>query len=404
MPFSSYAKELYFKPSIKVTGEYDDNKRLLSERFEDAIDTSTYGLITSFDGILGVRSDLYDINLDAKVNINRYFGDFDLDSDDVFLNLTSGININERNRLGLEGKYTRDTTLTSELDVTGFVQENIPRELWSITPDWTFNLSESKFIQANYSHTEVSYEQSQSIFQNQRLFDFVTDSASITFVHQWNESLQNYATFSALYFDVPEIGRETDEYTINVGMEYNISETWTAGMSLGGRFTHTDLTFQSPVLVNGLPVIRNGNFVTEELTVSDDAQGLIFSFSTNKQFETGSMGASYERSTSPQGNGRLQLFDRFSVNYLQRFSRQLTFSLAGGINVSSTSGGVESNNDRTYYYVNPTLRWNLNRQASISGGYRFRMQEFESNDQQAVSNAVFINLNYQWDKLSTQEY
>ena len=381
MPFSSYAKELYFKPSIRVTGEYDDNKRLLSERFEEVVDTATYGVITSFDGIMGVRSDLYDINLDAKVNINRYFGDFNLDSDDVFLNLTSGININERNRLGLEGKYTRDTTLTSELDVTGFVQENIPRELWSITPDWTFNLSESKFIQANYSHTEVSYEQSQSLFQNQRLFDFVTDSASITFVHQWNESLQNYATFSALYFDVPEIGRETDEYTISVGTEYNISETWTAGMSVGGRFTHTDFTFQS-----------------------DDAQGLIFSFNTDKQFETGSISAGYSRSTSPQGNGRLQSFDKFIVQYQQRFSHQLSLSFVGGINVTTTSGSVETNDDRTYYYVNPTLRWNLNRQASISGGYRFRMQEFESNDQQAVSNAVFINLNYQWDKLSTQEY
>jgi hypothetical protein len=32
------------------------------------------------------------------------------------------------------------------------------------------------------------------------------------------------------------------------------------------------------------------------------------------------------------------------------------------------------------------------------------MQEFESSEQQAISNAVFINLNYQWDKISTQEF
>jgi hypothetical protein len=284
--------------------------------------------------------------------------------------------------------------------VTGLVQENVPRESWSIAPNWTFNLSEYNYIQANYRHNEVRYKE--STFN--RFFDFVTDSASLTFVHQWSEVLQNSLTFSALYFDVPEIGRESDEYTISIGMEYRISETWKTNMSVGGRFTHTDSTFQTPVLINGLPVIANGTLVTQEVTTSDDAQGLIFSFSTDKQFENGRFAASYSRSTTPQGNGNLQSFDRFVLNYEQKLSRHLTFNLNGGVNVTSASSDVSDNNDRTYYYVNTNLRWRFNRHVSISGGYRYRIQEFESSGRKAVSNAVFFSVNYQWDKFSTQNY
>lgn len=402
IPGYSLAKELYFIPSFNFRTEYDDNKRLLTERFDDLVDKSAYGVIISPEAKMGVKTDILDVSFNAKLDINRYFGDLDLDSDDVYLDFDSSFNVTERNIFGFKSSYVKNSTLTSELDVTGLVQDNIPRETWSVAPDWIYNLAEDKFLQANYNHTEVSY--GESVFN--QLFDFTTDSASISFVHQWNASLQNYISFSALFFEVPEIGRDTDEYSVNVGSEYQISETWSAALSVGGRFTHTKLKFEQPILVNGLPIIANGTILTEEVTLEDDAQGLVFSFSTDKEFATGSVGASYSRSTSPQGNGRLQLFDKFTFNYRQYITRQLQFLLNGGINVTTTSGSESLNDDRTYYYVSPSLRWHFNRQTYISGGYRFRRQEFEGNDstQEAVSNAVFFSVNYDWDKFSTQEF
>lgn len=391
------AREWYIQPSFNVKGEFDDNKRLLAQRFDAAVDKSAYGVLTSARAKMGVRSDIYDVAFDARVDINRYFADLNLDSDDVFLDLESSVNVTERNKFGFNGHYTRDSTLTSELEVTGLVQENVPREEWSVGPDWTYNLDESKFLQANYSHTEVSYEQA---VLNQ-FFDYTTDSTSISFVHQWNPALQNYISFSALLFEVPDLRRDTREFTVNVGSEYQLSETWSASLSVGGRFTHTKLIVAQPVLP--LRVV-NGVFVTEDITLLDDAQGLIFAFGTKKQFEKGAASFDFSRSTTPQGNGRLQSFDKFSFSFNHKLTRHLQFLLDAGINVTSSTASVNLSNDRTYYYAKPILRWNFNRQASISGGYQFRRQEFERNKQIAVSNAVFFTFNYAWDKLTTQKF
>jgi len=158
------AKEIYIQPSINIKTEYDDNITLKDDRF-DALDTSAYGVITRAAAKLGVRSDRYDIALDNRVVINRYSSDFDLDSEDVFIDFTSNFNATEKSIFSLSGNYTRDTTLTSELDESGtgtglVLQDNPVREQWSVSPNWTYLLSETQFLQANYSHYDVSYEES----------------------------------------------------------------------------------------------------------------------------------------------------------------------------------------------------------------------------------------------------
>ncbi|MCK5190526.1 MAG: outer membrane beta-barrel protein, partial [Methylococcales bacterium] len=115
---AAQAKEIYIQPSINITTKYDDNIKLRVDRF-DAVDKSAYGVITRANAKVGVRSNRYDIALDSQVVINRYSSDFDLDSEDFYVNFSSSFDATEKSRLSLSGNYKQVTTLTSELDENG---------------------------------------------------------------------------------------------------------------------------------------------------------------------------------------------------------------------------------------------------------------------------------------------
>jgi len=392
------AKEIYIQPSINIQTEYDDNKRLRTDRF-DSVDTSAYGVITRARAKLGARSNNYDIALDSQVIINKYESEFDLDSENFKVDFTSSYNATERSRIGLSGNFTQDTTLTSELEATGtgLVQDNIIRQQWSITPDWSYSLSNTQSLQASYTHLDIEYEESeQGSFVN-----YTIDNISLNFQQQWTPLLSNVLSVSAMVFDIPKIGsgifessRETTEYSINIGVDYQFLPTWSTSLNVGQRFTNTETT-------------QKFNFNTlrfEEVTASDDVRGLVFSFSVDKQFEAGTAGITYSRSTSAQGDGRLQVRDNFTANFRNKLTQKMQLSITGGMNDQSTSGSVDDGNGRTYFYIRPSLRWAFNRQTSLTGGYQYRAQSFERNDQEATSNSIFLNFNYQWDKFATQRY
>lgn len=420
-----HAKEIYFEPSVQLNTEYDDNKRLWIDRFSNVIDTSAYGVIASAAARVGVRSDLYDISLNNKVEIKRYDSDLDLDSENAYFDLASSFNVTQRNQFGIDGNYTHDTTLTGEFDAAVLVQENIIRDRWYIRPHWTYFLSDTQQLSADYSHYDSSYEQT-TINQ---YFDYTTDSVSLTYIQQWTEQLKNYLSVSWLMFEVPDVNRETTQYTVNLGGDYQFLPTWSVSFMVGGRFTNTEVTVPGNVFtIPQLQFDQNGNLVidgdgnpvfvdtiisTQETTISDNAQGMIFSFSLNKRFLSGSAGISYSRETSPQGNGRLLLLDKFNANVSHKITQNLRLSLNGGINVYSSSGSQSGNDqisnftytDRTYYYVRPSVSWLFDRHTSVTAGYQYRRREFDNrNNDSGESNAFFVGFNYQWDKLATQEY
>ncbi|MFK5950144.1 MAG: hypothetical protein QM500_15375 [Methylococcales bacterium] len=393
------AKEIYFKPSISIQTEYDDNKRLKTNRFNN-IDTSAFGIITRVNAKVGARSDRYEVALDNQFILNRYKSAFDLDSEDFNFNLTSNYQLTERNNISLGASFKRDTTLTSELDVngsgSGIIQDNIRHEQWSIDPSWSYTLSSTQFLQASYTHAEHNYKKSAV---GGGLVNYTIDNFSSSFTQQWTPLFSNFLSFSALSFKIPKIeqgnvesSRKTTEYSINIGAQYQIAPTWSTSLSVGERFTTTKAT----------QTLKVNNF--DLGTTSNDVQGLIFSFSLDKQFETGKANITYSRSTSPQGQGRLQVSENLVASFDHRFNQKLQVTLNGSLNDVSTSGNVNDGNDRTYFDIRPTIRWGFDKQTSLTASYRYRTQSFNDRNEEAISNAVILNFNYRWDKISTQKY
>ena len=372
----SNAREWYIQPTTKLRIEVDDNLRLREEGQEEDV----FGIRGSFFTKYGTRTETSNIDLTTLIDVYRYWGQENLDRENMDWKVGSNFQVTEQNKIGLDADYIRDTSITSEQDLTGLTQVQVEREKFNISPHWTYILSETQSIQSKLTHEEVTYDDTVS----SQLTSYKTDSANLNYSHQWRADTQLFVSLSALQYRLTDIDVETDDYSINGGFDYNYSQTLSFNFMLGARFSENRSN------INGIET-------------DDSSIGSLFSLGLKKQFESSQFDLSYTRSVSPSGSGEFLQADRFKVNASHDVTERLTIRASGAINYS-TSTNDEQDNGRTYYSFQPTLDWKFNRQSTISGGYRYRMQEFDNRDAKAVSNGFFVTINYQWDKISTNRF
>ncbi len=372
---SANAREWYIQPTTRLRVEVDDNLRLRTEESKDVV-----GFRASFFTKYGTRTETSNIDLTTLLDVYRYWGQENLDRENLDWKVGSNFQITERNQLGLDALYVRDTSITSEQDLTGLTQVQVERDKFNISPHWTYSLSEIQTIQTRYTHEEVTYEETSASF----LSSYKTDSINLNYIHQWQDDLQVFVSFSALKYRLTDLDIETDDYSINTGLDYNYSETLIFNFMVGTRLSDNRRD------VNGIKT-------------EDSSIGSLFSFGVKKQFEAGRLDISYSRSVSPSGTGEFLQADRFKTSGSYNLTEHLSFDVSGVIS-RTTSTDDEQDSGRTYFSVEPKLNWRLNRQTSISSGYRYRMQEFDNRNENAVSNGVFMTIDFQWDKMSTNRF
>ena len=375
-PTTGVTRQWYAKPSASLTTAYDTNLRM---RAEDRA-KQTFGVNATLASDFGVIADRYEAKFNARFKSNHYQGD-DLDSNDFYLNLKSQFKLTEKHNINFDAQYINDTSLTSEEFTSGFVQGNTPRQMYSITPSGTYQFSETQYIQTNYNHSETSYEKQ----QNLNLLDYQSDSLDFAYSQQWNEVARAYVSLNALDYKVPEINRETRDYSITGGIDYTFSETWTGNFSVGGRRTET--------------IIKAAG---QKFT--DVGYGPLFSFGTKKQFERGSINANFSQSLSPTGSGEFLQNINLSLSTEYRLTERFKAHFSAQMTDTSSSIADVRSRDRVYYTVEPRLSWQLNRQTDISGSYRYRYRKYDFSETTAVSNAVFLTINYRWDKFSSRRF
>lgn len=373
------AREWYFQPQARVNMEFDTNPQLRSVNIQDA-----YGIINHLDANYGIRSDRYTIVSTSMLDLYNYWGssELNLDRQNFYTDLNGNYQLTERSTLGLATVYRKDTSLTSELLNTGLVQNQVPRQSIDVTPTWRYNLSESQMVKSNYSHESVTYDPN-----NYGLRDYDTDSGSITYLDQWTPKLQYLIALSALHYSSPGI-RQLNEttinnYSLNVGFEHRYSETLTFTGSVGARLTETVIK----------PIAQATSL------------GWLFAVGMNKQFEVGNISINYNRSVSPTGIGLFLQSDSFDASAEYRFSERFKAVLSSSVIITSSTDSKNKEFDRTYYMIEPKLSWDLTRQATLVGGYRYRWQQYDQSNNalgnEALSNAVYVYINYQWDKFAT---
>ena len=361
------AAEWYVEPAVGLTLTHNDNIFL---RRTAIVDTS--GAILNLDANIGARTERKGISLNTRFQFNEYSDSDALDTNNQFYNLASYYSA-ERGTWRLNGYYHRDSSVTSELEDTGVVQDNFRVKRSGVIPSWEHAFTGQTSLRVSYSDLDVDYERAAVL---EGLFDFDTQRLNGTLTHQLGPTSNVFLTVYGFTQDVPQISSENDGYGATGGFGHAFSET--LRVTLGAGVYRANLE----------------NTVAGVRLESDDT-GTLLNASLEKQFELTTFGIAISQFVTPTGRGNLEQRRQLRISLQHRLTPTLTLSIPALAFRSEPSGGVRR--DRSYYRVRPRLRWRVTRVWDFDASYRYIRSKTSGTDA-AESNAVFATLTYNWPR------
>lgn len=359
------AERWYVEPRASLRAFYDDNVRL-----SIADPVSTLGGTLSAQVESGRRTEVSEIGLQGRINSSHHADASDLDETDFAFGFTSAYQLG-RSRFKFDGQLDYDSTLTSEISTSGYVQANKRRERFQLSPSWLYTLSPRTQVETTLSYEAVSYEDVDVI----PLFDYSFARAGLTLTHALSERAQAMSRLSFDRYDASQVDTISDSYGFELGASYMLSETTTLTGFAGVRHSRSE----TPTW-----------FGIEE----SDNTGPLFQLTLNRRFEVGQLRLTAARSMLPSSSGTLLDTTSLGVGFDYPIGPRWTFSLDASGYRNRSPDGEQSTNDRDYLSFSPKLSHRLSRSLSVDLSYRYRWQKYDWREDDADSNAVYLGLQY----------
>ncbi len=352
---------------------YDDNINFTVDNEED--DLVRY---LSADAAFGFRTELSDVKFTLRFDDSNFRDHSEKDNSGQLLNLNSAYKLG-RNLFRLNGAYEVDSTLTSELETTGFVQTHKRRIKQSLSPSWSYDLTERASTQLGYSYTDVTYEDAELT----GLSGYRYDSLFAALSYRLTELSQVSVTAIASAYESERTDMEYDSRGLRLGLASQLSETLSTNLSVGMDRSSSRYT--------GAGGVKESTSNT----------GLTLDLSLQKRWEISSLSGTLSMSESPSGDGVLHS-TKLGIGYSRKLSPRTTLGINTSLVQNSSGGGLDDDSDdRRYVNFEPRLSWKATRWWTLSTSYRYRAQEYTASDAGiARSNAIFFNIAYVWPRES----
>lgn len=363
LPPDVIAIEWLAKSEVSLKAEYNDNKRLTTLPHD-----STLGSILGIKGRLGILTENTEMDLTPRARFSKYSrddtGEDSLDSNDYFLDLNS-VWATERMLWGLNGKYSRDTSLTSELEDTGLVQTRKRREKVDLDPTLVYELNEWTNLQFAIDFALVEYKNAALT----GLVDYSFKTVNITLLRETGEREKLNISLSASRFEAVDINSLSDHFGLVAVYKRNLANSLDTEIKFG---------------------LRRSEFKTNQINKDN---GVTFKLGVTKKHEYTNWKSELSRLIKPSGFGSVLQKDRFSVNATQF----LTDTLRAFVSVSALKNkeleSIAANINRVYKQFEVQLHWQLTEKWSMRSSYRYRRNE-NNNTGAADSNAILFEFFY----------
>jgi hypothetical protein len=361
------ATEWSLDPSIGLKGEYDDNPTFVAVHHPAAGVTLSPGL--KFDA----RTERLELEGSLLVNFIRYPTEQSLNRTDQYYTV-SGLFSKERNRWGLQGSYTQDQTITSELIQTGKVLAWARRDYFTLDPKWIRTMTEKITLRADYAFSAAHYA-------DPNLFNYQTQRGTVqaeyTLTERDQSTLSAYdSTYRALTVD-----SRSFEYGARIGLSHRFSETFHADATAGIRNTTTKIK-------------------TALSEVKDRGRGWVGDLKMEKEFETVLLQGGFTLDTEPSGSGYV-----IEVNHPYFLCRKtMTTTLSASLILDyyldrpvSTGGKIPNSR-----YVRAEQRWDWQwaERWSLGASYIYQEQKEYNTPNKAFSNTVYLITTYTGPKMA----
>jgi len=361
-PFgAAFAADVTLTPSLSLRGEYNDNIDFSrTNKQDDYIGTVSPGLT------FGYATDRLNFGARAVVDVVRYMDQTNQDNERQNYGLDASYRMFERLSIRANGFYVKDTTLDTELQETGIVELRSEREHYGGGGGLSFQISEVADMGLDYSYTKTDYD----------LVDYTDSdghSVSLPFNYSFNNRL-DVLTLRPYYRNTDSDEDKIDSYGFSLGLAHTFTETFTASVTPGVRYTETE---RKP----------SGR--------SDDDWGWTADVSLDKSWQTASASLGYSRDLDYTAEGEIVEVNRFSLSTSKMLTSRFSVRLLGSLYFTKSTG-TSQNEDRRYYEVTPSLNYMITENHSLALGYSYSNEHDKmlTDDQDRDRNMAWLTLNF----------
>lgn len=339
VPGRALAEKGVVTPSIQAKVTYDDNVHF--DKKTDFVWWAAPAVKVEYG------QEDWTLSSGVKANIFRYSDLIDYDRENYNVWIDGKKDVTETLRINCSASFDYDHTFEDELTQSGTVTEQALRRRYSLSPGFSWGWTEK-------DNLSLSLPYSQSVYTGSDNADVTSKGGSLTWSHVMNNermSLLGQASFNNYYFDRTDGTTDQDVYNLMGGMRYKPSELFEITGYLGLGHARSDVTFL---------------FLPEE-----KSSKTYFSFDLSGTYhrEKWKFTLGGDRQASPSTDGEITVRTRVKISGRYFFTERLSASL-GGAYYQTKSGGLISESKKRTYYVAPSIRYKLTKDASIQFEYR----------------------------------
>ena len=229
-PFSMAGSDFTFNPSLQFRGEYDDNINFDNDNeISDWLGVFIPSLKASW------KTPRLDINGSAGAEIRRFCSESQFDDEYQRYKIESSYQFLERLTLEAGGSYTKDSTLDSELEETGIVENLYDRERCTLNTGARYQLGERVFTGLHYNYGDTSYNDPGNTDYDSHS---IVGSISYLFRNQ-----RDQVFLQPTYYRYKSEVSKVDNYGLSLGWNRTLSEKLTLSCYLGIRYTDTEYNY-----------------------------------------------------------------------------------------------------------------------------------------------------------------
>lgn len=369
---ASRAADWMLTPRTRVGDEFITNP-VLSGRDGSLYFSGTSDFTADLNADLSQHADNYDIALDPRLLFVEYYNQSLLDQNNQYLGVNSDYKT-EKTTWSIATNGIRDTSLTSELGLTGLTNTNLRHESLQTTLGPSYQYTERLSFAAQAAWQGNHYEQA----LGSGLVDYRYTSLDLSSTYLLTERNSLQEDLSGGQLSAPEAGNRSNSYQLNSSLTSLLTETWTT------------------TLIAGPSLVKSGQ---------GSQYGVLYDGSIKYQGELTQFKADLSRSVVPTGQGVLTRRDQATLTFTYQATERLTTSLTG---LAGRTRNIDTLNTAAefslrYYSVLGDLEYQLASNWSLSLTAEDRQQKTTQPPGQPVTAEGYrVNIGIVWTGLPTR--
>jgi len=393
----AYSAEWLVEPSVFLRAQYNDNLRMDSVNEEAAT-----GYAVGPRLVLEGKDAAWDVKLDTKLRSVRYFDVSNVDSDNVFVNL-SAITITEISRLGFNASYEDNSTLDldydTQLDLSDITGEPVERETLYFAPYWYLDISEKANMTLGLNTSTQVYNDGAPSNYN----DYSVSGGNFSFGWRYSENTDFGINIKLSSTESDDLDYENDKETLQFSYAYDFSRD--SALELVYGRSKVDYVYHNVQICPGgytnlgFGIVCLGGFAT----IDDVGDQVVNDYSidyTNKS-ELNTTALALSRNITASSSGSARQTDLYSIDYERAVSERVDFQLLLSYRESETLDGLDSDQDSKNYRYEPAVFWKLTEDWGLRFFYRHIKREYVVSGSESASNSIYINLSLRWPKAAS---